>query len=57
MEDDGKGFNVNEAMARHIAEKGMGLAAMNERAHMMDAILDIRSRLGEGARITLEMPV
>ncbi len=57
IEDNGKGFDVNEAMTGNIAERGMGLTAMNERANMIGANLDIRSRPGEGARITLKIPV
>jgi PAS domain S-box-containing protein len=55
IKDNGKGFDVNEAVAKSIVERGMGLTAMNERAHMMGAILDIQSRPGEGTRITLEI--
>jgi signal transduction histidine kinase len=55
IKDNGKGFDVNEAVAVNIAERGMGLTAMNERAYMMGAILDIQSRPGEGTRITLEI--
>jgi len=57
IEDNGKGFDVNEVMTGNIAERGMGLTAMNERANMIGANLDIRSRPGEGARITLKIPV
>jgi signal transduction histidine kinase len=55
IKDNGKGFDVNEAKSENIAERGMGLTAMNERAYMMGAILDIQSRPGEGTRITLEI--
>jgi PAS domain S-box-containing protein len=55
IKDNGKGFDVNEAVAVDIVERGIGLTAMNERAHMMGAILDIQSRPGEGTRITLEI--
>jgi len=55
IKDNGKGFDVNEAESGNIAERGMGLTAMNERAYMMGAILDIQSRPGEGTRITLEI--
>ena len=55
IKDNGKGFDVNEAVAVNITERGMGLTAMNERAYIMGAILDIQSRPGEGTRITLEI--
>lgn len=57
MNDDGKGFDVNEAMAKNAAERGMGLTAINERAHMMGAELEITSRKGKGTAITLKIPV
>jgi len=56
VEDDGKGFDANQVKARHSPEKGLGLAAMEERAHMLGAFLDIRSQVGEGTRITLTIP-
>jgi signal transduction histidine kinase len=56
VEDNGKGFDVNQIRSRLSHEKGMGLAAMVERAHMLGAILHIRSSLGEGTRVSLKIP-
>jgi PAS domain S-box-containing protein len=57
IEDDGKGFDVNKVRSLHSPEKGLGLDAMEERAHMLGASLDIRSQVGEGTRITLTIPI
>ena len=56
LKDDGKGFDLKEAMDRNFSERGMGLDAMDERAHMMGAVLEINSRLGDGTSITLKLP-
>ncbi len=53
IEDDGKGFDVNRVRSIHSLEKGLGLDAMEERARMLGASLDIKSQVGEGTKITL----
>ncbi len=57
IEDDGKGFDVNKVRAIHSPVKGLGLDAMEERAHMLGASLHIKSQVGEGTRITLTIPI
>lgn len=57
VEDNGKGFDVALIGSRLSHEKGMGLAAMAERAHMLGAVFHIQSELGEGTRISLKIPV
>lgn len=57
VEDNGKGFDINQVKARHSPEKGVGLAAMDERARMLGAHFSIKSQLGKGARIALEIPL
>lgn len=56
VEDDGKGFDLTEIKARHSLEKGLGLDAMEERAHMLGASLRISSRVGKGTKVTLRIP-
>jgi len=56
IQDDGSGFDVPAALVGNAADKGMGLAAMKERAHMLGARLDIAGRPGEGTAITLTVP-
>ena len=57
MEDNGKGFDVEEALGRDPSKKGMGLAAMYERTHMLEGSLDIWSKEGAGTRITITAPL
>jgi two-component system sensor histidine kinase UhpB len=46
-EDNGKGFDMTEVLAKHSNEKGMGLAAMQERALMLGSPLDILTCKGK----------
>jgi signal transduction histidine kinase len=55
--DDGKGFNVKQAMLRDLTEKGMGLSAMEERARMLGGSLEIRSEKGKGTTVGFTIPV
>jgi signal transduction histidine kinase len=57
VEDDGEGFDMNQAKARNFDARGMGLATMEERARMLGAALNIESQPGEGTRIVLMIPI
>lgn len=57
VEDDGKGFDVKEALTRPAAERGLGLSTMQERARMLGGRLEVRSEQGRGTRIALTVPV
>jgi PAS domain S-box-containing protein len=58
VEDDGKGFDTNEAGAPDERRKGLGLALMEERADLVGGTLEIRSRDGaRGTRILLTVPI
>ena len=57
IEDDGNGFDLKEAINRHVAERGMGLPAMNERANMLGGMLDLFTQKGNGTRISLVIPL
>jgi len=56
IKDDGKGFNVEEEMKKQIEEKKMGLRSMQERASLMGGKLTIKSFVGKGTNLTLEVP-
>ena len=56
IEDDGKGFDVVGRLLRALDEKRMGLQGMEERVKLLNGILRIQSRLGEGTRIFVEVP-
>lgn len=56
VKDNGKGFDVKEISDRRPAEKGMGLAAMHERARMVGSSLKIWTQKGKGTQITFMVP-
>jgi signal transduction histidine kinase len=57
MQDDGKGFDVDQVKEMQSFEKGMGLAAMEERVHMLGANLDLRSEEKGGTRVSFSLPI
>jgi PAS domain S-box-containing protein len=57
IEDDGKGFKPGKVKGRHSSHKGLGLAVMEERAHMLRGSLVIKSRTGKGTRVLLTIPM
>ena len=57
IQDDGKGFDIGEIWRRHVAERGMGLAAMDERARILGGRLEIVPQKGRGTRLVLRVPV
>lgn len=54
--DDGRGFDVQQVLAREPSQRGLGLAAMQERVRIAGGDLDIRSQIGSGTRITFTIP-
>lgn len=54
--DDGKGFEVDRALAS-VAEGGLGLLGMQERAHLVGAELQIASSPESGTKIRLVVPM
>jgi two-component system sensor histidine kinase UhpB len=57
VEDDGQGFEVGMILNRSSMNKGLGVAALYERAKMLGGSLQIQSRKGWGTRITCAVPV
>jgi len=56
VEDNGRGFDVNEVRGKDPAQKGMGLTTMQQRAKMLGGILEVSSRKGNGSRIMFTAP-
>jgi signal transduction histidine kinase len=54
VEDDGAGFNVEEALGKRDS---FGLAGMRERAALFGGVFHLRSRPGRGTRVLIELPV
>ncbi|MDA3791673.1 MAG: ATP-binding protein [Desulfobacula sp.] len=57
IEDDGKGFDVNEINARRAREKKIGLLGMEERTALMGGKFLIQSQKGHGTQIFVEIPL
>ncbi|MDX9786562.1 MAG: response regulator [Desulfobacterales bacterium] len=55
--DDGRGFDVAETLNRHVTQRGLGLAALDERARMLDGSLTISSQKGKGTCIIVTVPI
>ncbi|MFC1879802.1 sensor histidine kinase, partial [Chloroflexota bacterium] len=52
VEDDGRGFDID-----NMAEQGgMGLKVIGDRVDMLDGIMEIDSVIGQGTRVTFQMP-
>lgn len=57
IQDNGKGFNVEERMAAAINEKRMGLRSMQERVNLLDGQMTVQSLLNKGTKISIEIPI
>jgi signal transduction histidine kinase len=57
IEDNGAGFDPAQLSARRASGRGLGLAALDERARMLGGTLEIRSQPGAGTRMTCVIPV
>ena len=56
IEDDGRGFDVEERSHARFSEKRMGISSMTERANLLMGRMIIQSRPGEGTRIFIKFP-
>ena len=56
IEDDGQGFDVEHRQAKALEEKRMGLSNMEERVNLLEGKMDIKSQIGRGTRIFVEIP-
>lgn len=58
IDDNGKGFEPDEVVLGNSKDgSGMGLAFMKERVSFINGRIFVRSELGKGTRITLNMPI
>jgi PAS domain S-box-containing protein len=57
IEDNGAGFDPAQVLARRAPGRGLGLAALDERARMLGGTLEILSQPGAGTRMTCVIPV
>lgn len=56
ISDNGMGFDIKEVFARPPHERGMGLAAMQERVRMLGGTLEMKSTIEEGTQIVFSVP-
>ncbi len=57
VKDDGKGFDWQEIINRQERKNGIGLAIMQERAHLAGGSLEILSQPSSGTEIIFTIPV
>lgn len=57
LEDNGCGFEVDQVMGRPATERGLGLAALNERARILGGTCEVSSRRGAGTKVVCTIPV
>ncbi len=56
IEDNGRGFDVNQTSKKVVNEKRFGLLGMQERMRMLRGTIDITSEPGKGTKIFIEIP-
>jgi PAS domain S-box-containing protein len=57
VEDDGRGFDVEDALSAKDPLSGYGLTAMRERCEIFGGSFHIESHLGRGTRINAILPI
>ena len=56
IRDNGKGFDVEEAISSKDRPRGLGLLGMKERIELINGTLTIQSSRGKGTEINIEIP-
>ena len=57
IEDDGRGFDLEELQTSKAAPQSLGLSGMKDRISLLGGRLDIHTKPGEGTRIEIEIPL
>jgi two-component system, NarL family, sensor histidine kinase DegS len=57
VEDDGSGFNVQEALDQASQKRHVGLTAIREQVEMLGGRVQIESEIGQGSRASIVIPV
>lgn len=57
IDDNGKGFDKKAVEKKRNSESGMGLLFMNERIEYINGRVYINSIIGEGTRVTFNIPI
>ncbi|MFQ6013846.1 MAG: histidine kinase [Anaerolineae bacterium] len=56
VEDDGRGFNVEEVLKRSDKETRLGLFGIEERTALLGGTFTIESKVGQGTRLRVSIP-
>lgn len=56
IKDDGVGFAVESRVAQAVTKHRMGLKNMEKRASLLNGLMVIKSHIGKGTRILVELP-
>jgi len=54
--DNGRGFDLEASKTAAPGERGVGLASIEERVHLLDGALEIRSQPGQGTQLSFALP-
>ena len=57
IEDNGRGFDVQKRAAAAGPEKRMGLRSMQERVKLLNGRMKLKSKPGQGTKVTIKLPV
>jgi signal transduction histidine kinase len=57
IHDDGRGFNIDEALSEKDPLSGYGLTAMRERCEIFGGSFHIESKVGEGTKLMATLPI
>lgn len=56
IRDNGRGFDVKARAAAASQEKRMGLRSMQERVTLLNGEMDLKSKPGQGTKVTITLP-
>jgi two-component system sensor histidine kinase DegS len=56
VEDDGSGFDLDEALAGAKERKTLGITTLQQRVDIMGGSIDFESSLGRGTKVTVKIP-
>jgi PAS domain S-box-containing protein len=57
IEDNGRGFNVDEVLLKNLSDGGMGIVGIRERVLLMGGEFNLKSETGKGTRMFLCFPI
>ena len=57
VEDDGRGFNMEESYAQARGGKSLGLISMQERVYLAGGRMEIETAVGQGTKIHASFPL